>query len=141
VSLGDQYRFIVDTCYYFDKIAKDVDDTQRNCGIVFGPNRHGKLMEPTSMAVVQKLYAMAKEFIQDNKDVLTGFEKVDNAGSMKHSSNDVMAQIQPWLNTGSDVDDSGQPYMRFYPNRDPVEWHDGVNEHSGFHNYAICESF
>ena len=140
LSLGDQYRFIVDNCYYFDKIAKTVDATQQNCRTVFGPNRQGKLTEPTSMGVVQKLYNMAKEFDPSDLGVLTGFVKVNDVGSqMKHSSNGVMAQIQPWLIAGN-VNDSSQPYMRFYQNRNPVQWHDGGNSASGYHEYAICES-
>ena len=93
------------------------------------------------MGVVQKLYNMAKEFDQAaGVGVLTGFVKVNDVGSqMKHSSNGVMAQIQPWLHSDSNVNDSSQPYMRFFPNRNPVQWHDGGNS-VDYHKCAICES-
>ena len=140
-SLGEGYRFILDNCYYFNKIRKTVNENQQNCQTIFGANRPGKLIEPTSMAVLQKIYEMAEEFVRDEKTILTGFEKIDDEGDLvKQSSNGFMAQIQPWLDSAkSDIKDSDEPYLRFVPNTDPVEWRDGKNDVSGFHHYAICE--
>ena len=140
-SLGEEYRFILDNCYFFNKIRKTVNENQENCQTIFGANRPGKLIEPTSMAVLQKIYEMAEEFVRDEKTILTGFEKIDDEGDLvKQSSNGSMAQIQPWLDSAnSDIKDSDQPYLRFAPNTDPIEWRDGKNDVSGYHHYAICE--
>ena len=143
-SLGEEYRFIQNNCYYFDRITKNVDESQQNCQTVFGTNKRGKLTEPSSMAVLQKIYEMGKEFVKGSQHILTGFEKIDNAGTkVKQSSNGVMVQIQPWLNSAdSDINHANQPYLRFEPNSEPVNWQDGENAVSGYyHDYAICESY
>ena len=84
---------------------------------------------------------MGKEFVKNSDSILTGFEKINNSGTrVKQSSNGVMVQIQPWFNSASsDINDADQPYLRFVPNTDPVEWRDGKNDVSGYHHYAICE--
>ena len=140
-SLGEEYRFILDNCYFFNKIRKTVSENQQNCRTIFGNNKRGKLIEPTTMAVLQKIYEMGKQFVKDETTILTGFEKIDNKGDLvKQSSNGFMAQIQPWLDSAkSGISDSDQPYLRFVPNTDPVEWRDGKNDVSGYHQYAICE--
>ena len=77
--MGSQYQFIEGKCYFFDNVLKDVDDSQENCKSVFGPNLTGKLMEPTSMNVLQEILRVAKDKLP-RKRALTGFKKMDDSG-------------------------------------------------------------
>ena len=74
MSLGSNYRFILDTCYYFDKSRKNFNEAKQNCREVFGPNTHGKLMEPKSTESLEKIQELAKTIFGSDY-VLTGFKK------------------------------------------------------------------
>ena len=121
-SLGAQYLSILDKCYYFEKTKKTPIAAQSNCKGIFGPNSHGKLVEPTTMAIFNKIVLSAREKLS-NDNFYVGIEKIDNAGNLKYSSNGKRIPTQFWNGASLDVSDGmDQSYLGYYPSQ--VKWHD-----------------
>ena len=146
-NFGSNYRFIIDTCYYFEKFPKTFNDAKKNCRDKFGSNRNGKLMEPNTMESSQKIQELAEnifgsgDFGVPRDFVLTGFEKHDDAGTdVRHNSDGSRALIKPWQGNGF-IKDSGEPYLRF--NTKSQKWYDGKADSSegGVPYFSICESY
>ena len=95
-NLGSNYRFILDTCYFFEEYRQNFNDAKKNCRDKFGSNRNGKLMEPKTMVRFRKIKELAKN-IFGSGCVLTGFEKNNDAGTdVRHNSDGSRALIKPW---------------------------------------------
>ena len=98
-------------------------------------------MEPKTMERLQKIQALAKNIFGKYKGVLTGFEKHDDAGTdVRHNSDGSRALIKPWPGTNGDINDKGQPYLRF--DTQDKNWQDGDADGDivGSH-VSICESY
>ena len=138
-NLGSNYRFIFGTCYYFEKSPKTFNDAKPNCLDKFGSDTNGKLMEPKTMERLQKIQELAKN-IFGSAEVLTGFEKHDDAGTdVRHNSDGSRALIKPWIGNGL-IADSGELNLRF--DTQSNVWYDG--KHDGRINspvFSICESY
>ena len=135
-NLGSNYRYILDTCYYFENSGKYYNDAKENCYGIFGSNTNGKLMEPTTMEMFEKIRDLAKTIL-GSTHILTGFEKHDDAGTdVRHNSDNSRALIKLWQSDGN-TDDIDQPYLRF--NAQSNYWQDGRNTQGSY--YSICESY
>ena len=138
-NLGSNYRFILDTCYYFEKSKSQYDEAKQNCQGKFGSNTDAKLMEPKTMERFEKIRKLAKTILERGAEILTGFEKNDNAGTdVRHTSDMSRALIKPWQGNG-DTDDHAQPYLRFMAHSNM--WNDGDNDMGGQGFHSICESY
>lgn len=134
-NLGEGYRWIHDKCYYFEKIAKTFTAAQSNCQDIFGPNTHGKLIEPATMPIFQKILVAAREILS-NDDFHVGIQKIDNAGNLKYSSTGRSIPSK-FLEGAAQRIKSGmsQPYICYYPSQ--IKWHDC----DGTHDLdSICEA-
>ena len=96
-------------------------------------------MEPKTMERLQKIQELAKNIFGSGY-VLTGFEKHDDAGTdVRHNSDGSRALIKPWPGTNGDINDKGQPYLRFDPHGN--SWGDGKVACDGWYCCSICESY
>merc|ERR1711971_347049 len=81
----ERYRMILDDCYFFENIEKNFNDALLNCRERFSDNT-GILFEPTNVKTFKEVQVVAKS-IFGNKDIWTGFVKIDENGNVKRSSN------------------------------------------------------
>ena len=136
-NLGEQYRVILDKCYFFEKNKKTVDEAEENCHDVFGPNRHGKVIEPQTVESLEMVQEVSREIFGEGKDVLTGFKKMDDKGlNVVYHSTGLKTVIEPWIGNGR-IDDENQDYVRFLTQETDV-WQDGKNDEGWLYN-SVCE--
>ena len=97
-------------------------------------------MEPKTMERLQKIQELANNIFAGSFGnlVWTGFEKHDDAGTdVRHNSDGSRALIKPWPGTNGDINDKGQPYLRFFTQSN--EWYNGEAPLCCF--FSICESY
>ena len=63
VSTNPKYRLIEGTCYYFEATKMNYETAEINCKVSkFGPNK-GRLVEPRSVSMNNKMYKNAQEVL------------------------------------------------------------------------------
>ena len=93
-------------------------------------------MEPKAMERLQKIQELAKNIFGSGQ-VLTGFEKHDDAGTdVRHNSDGSRALIKPWQDNGAINQGLGEPFLRFSTQNN--NWYDGSADWARF---SICESY
>ena len=96
------YRFIDNTCYYFETTYKSYDDAKQNCNTKFP---QGKLFEPKSLSSNKKVYKMALS-IKNHPYWWIGITDKRNEGSWVYDSDGTSVAISiPW-NSG---EPNGEP--------------------------------
>ena len=132
-SLGEQYRWIDDKCYYFEKTKKTFTSAQSNCQNVFGANSNGKLIEPATMSTFDKILLEVPSLLS-NRDFHVGIQKINNRGSLKYSSTGTPIPEDFWRGASRDVQDGmHELYICYYPNQ--IKWHDCNNHELA----SVCE--
>jgi len=168
IALGEKtYRFIMNKCYFFDKVKRSYGGSLKNCETIFGEGTKGKLVEPLSKNRFKKISAAAHEIIGTSKGIHSGFMKLDDAG--KHiifNSTGLEMKNEFWSANPNQwahifINDVDEPYLRFYIWKQYDHWEtvtyeytwlDGLDEYGkegkngtvinhNFMNRAICESY
>ena len=125
-----KYAFIDGTCYYFEVTEKTHENAQKNCREMFG-----RLFEPTSMEILNKVSAKAKQLGDTHWHI--GINDIENEGTFKYATT---GSAIPFVN-GQFPWGSGEPNNRD-GNEDCAHIHrlgymNDVNCESTF--YSICE--
>ena len=101
VSTNSRYRLIDGFCYYFEATAMNYSTAETNCKNKFGPLYKGKLLEPRSVSLNNKIYKNAQEVLNPGGAYEYWIGVTDRRTEGRHSYNsdvgDANVNLGIWL--------------------------------------------
>ena len=127
LALGENYKFLIDRCYYIDTTQRTLSAAKAHCNTVFSSiGRTGKIFEPVDTNTFNTIKKTADTF--SNKYYWIGFVRKD--GTNWNQISDGLPAPNVW---GSYTNDN-EPYLIFHTGNQ--NWYDQPDSSSW---QSICE--